>query len=102
MVTRALPDSELSGFADALAVYPSSFDKQALARANASTLPPDADVMAAYTEYSEPLDWPDFQAPAHGWPSLPTNMDPQAGASQIERVGGGVITQRLVAIKDNA
>jgi enoyl-CoA hydratase/carnithine racemase len=66
MVTRALPDSELDGFVDALAVRLSGFDKQSLAGAkaqvNRATLPPDADVVAAYAEYSQSLAWPGFQA----------------------------------------
>lgn len=66
MVTRALPDSELDSFVDALAVRLSGFDKQALAGAkaqvNRATLPPDADVLAAYTEYNRSLGWPGFRA----------------------------------------
>lgn len=66
MVTRALPDKELDAFVEALAARLSGFDKQALAAAkaqvNRATLPPDADLLAAYTEYSQSLTWPGFLA----------------------------------------
>ncbi len=66
MVTRALPDKELDAFVETLAVRLSGFDKQALAGAkaqvNRATLPPDTDVLAAYTEYSQSLAWPGFRA----------------------------------------
>lgn len=66
LVTRALPDGELDSFVDALVGRLSGFDKQALAGAkaqvNRATLPPDADVMAAYGEYNEALAWPGFRA----------------------------------------
>jgi hypothetical protein len=54
------------GFVEALAARLSGFDKQSLAGAkaqvNRATLPPDADVAAAYAEYSQSLTWPGFQA----------------------------------------
>lgn len=66
MVTRALPDSELDPFVEALAARLCGFDKQSLAGAkaqvNRATLPPDADVLAAYEEYSQSLAWPGFRA----------------------------------------
>ena len=66
MVTRALPDNELDTFVEALAARLSGFDKQSLAGAkaqvNRATLPPDADFLAAYAEYSQSLAWPGFQA----------------------------------------
>lgn len=66
MVTRALPDSELDPFVEALAARLSGFDKQSLAGAkaqvNRATLPADADFLAAYAEYSQSLAWPGFQA----------------------------------------
>lgn len=66
MVTRILPDSELDGFVDDLTARLSGFDRQSLAGAkaqvNRATLPPDADVLAAYSEYSESLAWPGFLA----------------------------------------
>lgn len=66
MVTRALPDQELDAFVEALAARLSGFDKQALAGAkaqvNRATLPPDEDLLAAYTEYSQSLAWPGFRA----------------------------------------
>lgn len=66
MVTRALPDKELDSFVETLAARLSGFDKQALAGAkaqvNRATLPPDTDLLAAYTEYSQSLAWPGFRA----------------------------------------
>lgn len=66
LVTRALPDSELDSFVGALVGRLSGFDKQSLAGAkaqiNRATLPPDADVLAAYGEYSQSLAWPGFRA----------------------------------------
>lgn len=66
MVTRALPDKELDAFVQTLAARLSGFDKQALAGAkaqvNRATLPPDADLLAAYTEYSQSLAGPGLHA----------------------------------------
>lgn len=66
LVTRALPDSELDSFVEALVDRLSGFDKQSLAGAkaqvNRATLPPDTDVLAAYGEYSQSLAWPGFRA----------------------------------------
>lgn len=66
LVTRALPDAELDAFVDSLAARLSGFDKQALAGAkqqvNRASLPPDADLHAAYAEYSASLTWPGFHA----------------------------------------
>src|SRR5262250_915150 len=47
-VNRSLPDSELDGFVDALAIRIASFDKEAIADTkklvNAASLPPDAEI----------------------------------------------------------
>jgi hypothetical protein len=47
-VNRALPDAELDGFVDALAMRIASFDKQAIAETknfvNVASLPPDAEI----------------------------------------------------------
>jgi enoyl-CoA hydratase/carnithine racemase len=65
-VTRTLPDAELDGFVDGVATRLASFDKTALAAAkaqvNRATLPPDADLRAAYTEFLSSLTWPEVQA----------------------------------------
>ncbi len=65
-VTRALPDAELDGFVDRLATRLASFDRQALAAAkaqiNRASLPPHADLLAAYGEYVGSLAWPSFKA----------------------------------------
>jgi enoyl-CoA hydratase/carnithine racemase len=65
-VTRAIADAELDSFVDSMAARLASFDKSALAAAkaqvNRATLPPDADLRAAYAEYVNSLRWPGFQA----------------------------------------
>ncbi|MFJ9009472.1 enoyl-CoA hydratase/isomerase family protein [Streptomyces canus] len=65
-VTRAVADAELDGFVDGVAKRLASFDKTALAAAkaqvNRATLPPDADLRAAYTEFLGSLTWPGVQA----------------------------------------
>jgi len=63
-VTRAIPDAELDRHVDVVAARLASFDKQALvaakAQVNRASLPPDADLRAAYSEYSQSLRWPGF------------------------------------------
>jgi enoyl-CoA hydratase/carnithine racemase len=65
-VTRALPDAELDDFVDAMAARIASFDKAALAQAkaqiNRATLPPEADLRAAWAEFAELVTRPGFQA----------------------------------------
>jgi enoyl-CoA hydratase/carnithine racemase len=65
-VTRAIADAELDRFVDSMATRLASFDKSALAAAkaqiNRATLPPDADLSAAYSEYANSLTWPGFEA----------------------------------------
>lgn len=65
-VTRTLDDADLDGFVDGFASRLASFDKQALAAAkaqiNRASLPPDADLQAAYAEYTASLKWPEFLA----------------------------------------
>lgn len=67
-VTRAIPDAELDRFVDGVASRLASFDKAALAGAkaqvNRASLPPDADLRAAYTECMNSLTWAGFQARA--------------------------------------
>lgn len=93
MVTRALPDGELDGFVEALSLRLASFDKQALAGAkaqvNRATLPPDADLHAAYAEYSRSLTWPGFQAqrPRMG------KLAAEHGPAELERRLGHYIGQ---------
>ena len=66
LVSRALPDSELDPFVEALADRLCGFDKQSLAGAkaqvNRATLPPDTDFLASYAEYTRSLAWPGFHA----------------------------------------
>ena len=65
MVTRTMPDKELDGFVDAMASRLASFDKSALMAAkkqiNRATLPPDADLIAAYGEFIGSLSFPGFK-----------------------------------------
>jgi enoyl-CoA hydratase/carnithine racemase len=65
-VTRTLPDAELDGFVEGMATRLASFDKAALAAAkaqvNRATLPPDADLRAAYTQFLSSMTWPGVQA----------------------------------------
>ncbi|MFT7776508.1 enoyl-CoA hydratase/isomerase family protein [Roseateles sp.] len=65
-VTRAVPDAELDRLVDAVAARLASFDKEALvaakAQVNRATLPPEADLRAAYGEYSRSLAWQGFRA----------------------------------------
>lgn len=93
MVTRALPDAELDGFVQALSIRLASFDKQSLsgakAQVNRATLPPEADLQAAYAEYSNSLAWPGFQAqrPRMG------KLAAEHGPAELERRLGHFIGQ---------
>lgn len=64
LVTRALPDTEFELYVESLTRRLCGFDKQSLAAAkaqvNRATLPPDADLLAAYAEYNASLAWPGF------------------------------------------
>ncbi|MFE7767294.1 enoyl-CoA hydratase/isomerase family protein [Streptomyces sp. NPDC057438] len=63
-VTRALPDSELDAFVGTVAARLASFDRTSLASAkaqiNRASLPPDADLVAAYGEFTHSLTLPGF------------------------------------------
>ncbi|MGX1472649.1 UNVERIFIED_CONTAM: enoyl-CoA hydratase/carnithine racemase [Streptomyces canus] len=65
-VTRTVADAELDGLVDGMATRLASFDKQALAAAkaqvNRATLPPDADLRAAYAHFLTSMTWPGVQA----------------------------------------
>jgi enoyl-CoA hydratase/carnithine racemase len=65
-VTRTIADAELDHFVDGVASRLASFDKAALAAAkaqvNRASLPPDADLRAAYAEFEHSLTWPGYQA----------------------------------------
>ena len=67
-VTRALPDAELDAFVAAIVARLASFDRTSLAAAkkaiNRATLPPDADLAAAYGEFAGSLTLPGFPQPA--------------------------------------
>ena len=64
-VTRAIADKDLDSFVDGMASRLASFDKTALAAAkmqiNRATLPPDADLQVAYTEFLASLSFPGFK-----------------------------------------
>ncbi|KZX20803.1 enoyl-CoA hydratase/isomerase family protein [Rathayibacter tanaceti] len=78
-VTRALPDTELDAFVEAIVARLASFDRTALASAkaqiNRATLPPDADLAAAYREFWHSMSLPGFSARA------------AAGQALAEKVG---------------
>ena len=63
-VTRTIADAELDGFVDKMASRLASFDKTALAAAknqiNRATLPPDEDLLSAYKEFVDSLNFPGF------------------------------------------
>lgn len=69
-VTRALPDDELDGFVDAVVGRLSTFDRASISAAkaqiNRATLPPDADLVAAYREFEHSLTLPGFLVRAAG------------------------------------
>jgi hypothetical protein len=69
-VTRALPDAELDAFVAAIVARLASFDRTSLAAAkkaiNRATLPPDADLAAAYGEFAHSLTLPGFLTRAAG------------------------------------
>src|SRR6266700_5301319 len=69
-VTRALPDAELDDFVDTMAARLASFDRTSLATAksmvNRASLPPDADLVAAYGEFARSLTLPGFLTRAAG------------------------------------
>ncbi|BBC29740.1 Enoyl-CoA hydratase [Streptomyces graminofaciens] len=69
-VTRALPDSELDAFVGTVVARLASFDRTSLASAkaqiNRASLPPDADLVAAYGEFTHSLTLPGFLTRAAG------------------------------------
>jgi enoyl-CoA hydratase/carnithine racemase len=73
-VTRALPDAELDRFVDTMAARLASFDRTPLASAkamvNRASLPPDADLIAAYGEFAHSLTLPGFLTRAAGTGAL--------------------------------
>ncbi|UUU26972.1 enoyl-CoA hydratase/isomerase family protein [Streptomyces sp. DSM 40750] len=68
--TRSLPDSELDAFVDTIVGRLASFDRASLASAkaqiNRASLPPDADLIAAYSEFAHSLTLPGFLTRAAG------------------------------------
>jgi hypothetical protein len=77
-----MPDAELDGFVDASAARLASFDKAALAAAkaqiNRATLPPDADLVAAYGAFPTSLTWPGFQDRVAGFGRLVAELGVEA------------------------
>jgi enoyl-CoA hydratase/carnithine racemase len=69
-ITRVLPDSELDAFVDTVVARLASFDRTSLAAAkaqvNRASLPPDADLVAAYSEFAHSLTLPGFLIRAAG------------------------------------
>jgi enoyl-CoA hydratase/carnithine racemase len=84
-VTRTIADKDLDSIVDAMASRLASFDKTALAAAkmqiNRATLPPDADLQAAYTEFLASLSFPGFKPRAAKFLKLLTEL----GVHDIEK-----------------
>ena len=95
-VTRALPDAELDAFVDAIVARLASFDRTSLASAkamiNRASVPPDADLVAAYGEFAHSLTLPGFLTRAAGTQALAE----QAGIDLEYRLGEytGIANQR--------
>jgi enoyl-CoA hydratase/carnithine racemase len=77
-VTRALPDAELDGFVDDVVGRLAAFDRTALATAkrmiNRASLPPEADLDTAYSEFLDTTRLPGYLARA----AAPAPTGPQA------------------------
>jgi hypothetical protein len=75
----------LGSFVDTMASRLASFDKTALAAAktqiNRATLPPDADLYAAYAEFVASLSFPGFNARSVSFVKLLTDL----GIHDIEK-----------------
>ncbi|WP_406167615.1 enoyl-CoA hydratase/isomerase family protein [Streptomyces canus] len=86
-ITRALPDSELDAFVDTIVGRLASFDRTSLASAkaqiNRASLPPDADLVAAYRGFAHSLTLPGFLARAAGTQAIVE----QAGVDFEYRMG---------------
>lgn len=86
-ITRALPDAELDAFVDAIVARLASFDRTSLASAkamiNRASLPPEADLVAAYGEFAHSLTLPGFLTRAAGAQALAD----QAGIDLEYRLG---------------
>ena len=86
-ITRALPDSELDAFVDTIAARLASFDRTSLASAkaqvNRASLPPDADLVAAYGEFARSLTLSGFLTRAAGTQAIAE----QAGIDFEYRLG---------------
>lgn len=69
-VTSAMPDAELDRFVEIMAARLASFDKTSLATAkamiNRATLPPEADLLAAFYDFAKSLTLPGFTTRAAG------------------------------------
>ena len=65
-----MPDAELDAFVDTIAARLASFDRTSLASAkamvNRASLPPDADLVAAYGEFAHSMTLPGFLTRAAG------------------------------------
>nr|WSZ12169.1 enoyl-CoA hydratase/isomerase family protein [Streptomyces canus] len=95
--TRALPDSELDAFVDTIVRRLASFDRTSLASAkaqiNRASLPPDADLVAAYREFAHSITLPGFLVRAAGAQAIVE----QAGIDFEYRLGQyiGIANQQL-------
>ncbi len=95
-ITRALPDSELDAFVETIVARLASFDRTSLASAkaqiNRASLPPDADLVAAYGEFAHSLTLPGFLTRAAGVQAIVE----QAGVDFEYRLGAyiGIANQQ--------
>jgi enoyl-CoA hydratase/carnithine racemase len=96
-VTRALPDEDLDAYVDGIVTRLASFDRVALATAksmvNRAVLPPDADLISAYDEYSRSLTLPGFRSRSTGGQQP---LDPKTAMDIEYRLGDyiGLANQR--------
>lgn len=83
-ITRTLDDDKLDGFVDTIARRIASFDKPAIvgakAQINRATLPPKADLVASWNEFTKTVTWPGFQARIAAFGQLIE----QVGLEQVE------------------
>jgi enoyl-CoA hydratase/carnithine racemase len=83
-VTRTLADKDLDSFVESIARRIASFDKDAIvaakAQINRATLPPKADLVASWGEFTKTVTWPGFAARIAAFGQLIE----QVGLEQVE------------------
>src|SRR5438309_4121950 len=90
-VNRALPDTELDGFVDALARRIASFDRRAIAAAknliNQVSLPSADQLLAAITSFETALTWPETQRPVQAGLKVGLQQDANYGKRWTDELG---------------